>query len=604
MSGFLTIMLQAVLLTGTAIGSSPSVDYSTGRASTTVNTPVSVFDGDMNTYYASYDRNNTWVGLDLGSQHIITRAGWAARNDGVGPSRMILGLIEGANSPDFGDAVPLYLIDAAGKIGEMTYADINCSKGFRYVRYCGPNNSRCNIAELQFYGYPGAGDNTHFYRPTNLPCVVIHTESGQDPQDKVNDLTCIVSIIDAKGKLLTDSATTRLRGNASATFEKKPYRIKFNSKHTVLDSKAKAKKWTLINNYGDKTLMRNLLAFRISEIMGMPYTPWARPVDVFMNGEYKGCYQLCDQVEVGKGRVDIEEMKTTDIAGEALTGGYFWEIDAYADQEISWFKSNKGNPVTIKSPKEEDITTEQYNFLKAYFNSMEADVYGNQFANPTTGWRRLLDANTFLKHFLIGEMSGNTDTYWSVYQYKRRSEDKIYTGPVWDFDLAFNNDQRTYPVTNKSDYVYRSGGSCAGNMATFVNRIIISDPATKDELKTLWSIARNHGLTAEKMTALADSFATEIDASQRLNFTRWPMLNQRVHQNPQVAGSYKGEVNVVKAYLTNRIQWMDNKVGYDPNITDVKTEEKTIRANKYINNGQLHIERNGQTYDIFGRKIR
>ena len=47
---------------------------------------------------------------------------------------------------------------------------------------------------------------------------------------------------------------------------KKPYRIKFDAssrifKDSPLCSPAKAKKWTLINNYSDKTLMRNLVAF-------------------------------------------------------------------------------------------------------------------------------------------------------------------------------------------------------------------------------------------------------------------------------------------------------------------------------------------------------
>jgi hypothetical protein len=186
--------------------------------------------------------------------------------------------------------------------------------------------------------------------------------------------------------------------------------------------------------------------------MGMPYTPYGTPVDVLLNGEYKGCYQLCDQVEVNPGRVEITEMKPTDIEGTALTGGYFVEVDAYAYDETSWFNSNKGNPVTIKSPSDDEIVTEQYNYIKNYFNKMESQ------------WQTYLDLNTFLRHFLVGEMSGNTDTYWSVYMYKDRDNDKMYTGPVWDFDLAFENDNRTYPVNNKTDYIYRSGGSCAGNM--------------------------------------------------------------------------------------------------------------------------------------------
>ena len=117
--------------------------------------------------------------------------------------------------------------------------------------------------------------------------------------------------------LLSEPGTIRERGNYSRNFPKKPYRIKFDSKQHVLDAPAKAKKWTLINNYGDKTLMRNMLAFEISRQLGMPYTPYSKAVDVLLNGEYKGCYQLCDQVEVNKKRVAIDELTPRDNSAPA-----------------------------------------------------------------------------------------------------------------------------------------------------------------------------------------------------------------------------------------------------------------------------------------------
>jgi len=597
----LLTILAATLLTGTPIGSSPSVDYETSGypATTTKNTPPSAFDGNLNTFFASYERSYTWVGLDLGTPHVITRVGWSPRNDGKGPQRVVLGLFEGANSADFTDAIPLYLNPATGKIGEMSYADVSCSRGVRYVRYVGPNDARCNVAELEFYGEQGVGDDSQLYRPSNLPCVVVHTMSGKHPEDKVNELDCVAQILSEDG-LLIDTAGVRLRGNFSMNFDKKPYRIKFQSKHNVLHSPAKAKKWTLINNYGDKTLMRNLVAFETSRIFGMTYTPFAQPVDVIFNGEYKGCYQLCDQVEVAKKRVDIKEMETTDISGDNLTGGYFWEIDAYAYEETSWFTSNHGNPVTIKSPDEEDIQTAQRQYLIDFFNQMENSVYGNNVGNPSTGWRSKMDAGSFLKHFLVGEFSGNTDTYWSVYQYKQRGDNMIYTGPVWDFDIAFNNDYRTYPIQNKSDYVYRSGGSCAGDMRNFVDRIIFTDSNTAAELQTLWSAARQHGLDETHLMTYIDSLASVMDASQRLNFTRWPILNQYVHMNPQVAGSYAGEVNVLKQYVRDRIQWMDDKLGYVA-PTGLKQVYQNPAAHKVLLNGHIVIIRGNQCYDLLGR---
>ena len=90
-------------LKGTVIGTAEAVDYSTNSKSTTVNTCENAFDGDFETFFASYDRSYTWAGLDLGSPHVITRVGWAPRNDSNGPARVVLGVFEGANSPDFMD---------------------------------------------------------------------------------------------------------------------------------------------------------------------------------------------------------------------------------------------------------------------------------------------------------------------------------------------------------------------------------------------------------------------------------------------------------------------------------------------------------------------
>ena len=561
----LTLPLTAVesqLLTGTPIGSSPSVDYSNNSASTTVNQPSAAFDGDLNTFYASYGRSYTWVGLDLGTPHVITRAGWSPRNDGVGPERVVLGMIEGANRSDFLDAVPLYLIDQKGVIGEMHYADIIVSKGFRYVRYVGPHDKRCNIAELEFYGHAGEGDDSKFYLPSGIPVVIMNTVNAEEPYDKEHNIPSYVRIIDTDNSYVIDTATTRLRGNASLNFAKKPYRIKFESKQRPLDAPAKAKKWTLISNYGDKTLMRNLLAFHISEVIGMPYTPYGRSVDVILNGEYKGCYQLCDQIEVNKNRVNIDEMETSDISGEALTGGYLWEIDAYADQEVSWFNSNHNIPVTIKSPDEEDITPEQSKYVADFFNKMEETVYATYFDNKDYGWRSILDAETFLKHFLIGELSGNTDTYWSVYQYKKRGEDKAYTGPVWDFDIAFDNDYRTYPLNNKSEFVCFNGGSTAGSMGQFVRRVVLRDAQTIPELREIWAVARCNGIDSASLCMWIDSIAEEIDRSQTFTFMRWDILNRQEHMNPVARGSFAAEVAYLKEYITKRVEWMDKRLGY------------------------------------------
>ncbi len=564
-------------LTGRAIGTLETVDYNSFNKSTSVNTCEMAFDGNLNTFFASWERSYTWTGLDLGGQYVITKVGWSPRNDVHGEERVVLGIFEGANREDFMDALPLYIIKERGTIGVISYADVNCSAGFRYVRYVGPSDARCNIAEIEFYGHQGEGDNSQLYQLTNIPTVSIHTLDGVIPFDKETDITASISVIaDGEQYLLAEPGTIRERGNYSRTFPKKPYRIKFDKKRNVLDAPAKAKKWTLINNYGDKTLMRNLLAFELSKRMGMPYTPYGRAVDVMLNGEYKGCYQLCDQIQVNKNRVEITEMTPQDVSGNALTGGYLFEVDAYANQERSWFWSNQGNPVTIKSPDEDSIASAQFNYIKNHFNKMESQ------------WQNYLDLNTFLRHFLVGELSGNTDTYWSVFMYKQRDDDIVYTGPVWDFDLAFDNDNRTYPVNSKVDYIYRSGGSCTGNMRSFVDRIVIYNSVAKTRLLGLWDEVRQNGLNQESLTDFVDSLEAELEQSQELNFMRWPIMNNMVHQNPRIWGSYAQEVQNVRRFIRERVEWMDKRLNY----TFIPSD---------ISDARIQFEQPYQVFTVSGR---
>ena len=577
-------------LTGTPISSYGSFDYNnTGSPSFSVNTAQMAFDGSMDSYFAAWDVSYGWVGLDLGSPHIITIVGWAPRKNSVGPNGVLLGVFEGANRPDFMDAVPLHLIDNESLVGQMNYTTVKCSRGFRYVRYVGPYSMRSGIAELEFYGDKGEGDDSQLCQLTNIPVVTIHTKDNQIPFDKETNIEGYVSIISQDGKhILSDTITIRERGNASRQFPKKPYRIKFEHKQSVLGSPAKAKKWTLINNYGDKTLLRNPLAYEISKRLNMPFTPFCTPVNVLLNGEYKGCYQLSDQIEVDKNRVNIKEMEPTDNSGEALTGGYFIEVDGYADTEISYFYSQRGTPVTIKSPDEDEITPEQKNYIASHFSLMEN--------NPA----QYLDYNTFLRHFLVGELSGNTDTYWSTYMYKHRGNDTLFVGPVWDFDIAFDNDYRTYPINNKNDYVYRSGGSVVGYMRTLTDKVINSSQGA-DQLLITWIQARWTGIDAGSLCAYIDQEAQNLQQSQRLNFLRWPILNSNVHMNPTSRGSYQAEVDYLKKYIENRIVWMDRKLKYVH--TGVENIDNTQKPTKYIHNGQLYIQKGEHTYTVMGNKV-
>ena len=561
---------ESIKLTGTVIGTQKCVDYdNNNRITTTVNTAANLFDGKLNTYFATYERSYTWAGLDLGEKHVITEVSYCPRKNH--PNRTLLGLFEGANDPNFMDAIPLFLIDEQPQENMLTKQGISCSRGFRYVRYVGPDDTRCNIAELEFHGYKSEGNDDQLMQLTNLPTITIHTKNAQEIKDKEVYIEGIVSIISEDGKeFFSAPLEIRGRGNNSWTHPKKPYRMKLKEKASLLGCPAKEKSWTLINNYGDKTLMRNLLAFDLSRRFNMEYTSVGIPVDVILNGEYKGCYQLCDQIQVAKERVDIDK-KT----------GTFLEIDAYAENEPvdEWFKTTYYGqiPVTIKHPEDDDLA-KQFNNIKSHFEKMVSSAYATNFKDPTNGFRKYIDVESFLRHFLIGEIAGNTDTYWSVYMYRKDgSNDRYYTGPVWDFDIAYENDNRTYPINNNQSWIYNSTGSAANGMRNFVNRLMQDNQFT-ERMKAIYAQYRdNEVITTDNLIEVVDYYEEEITRSARLNFMRWDILNEYIHQNFQALGSYEAEVDFVRGYIKKRIEWMDNKLSYVPTSIKENRTASTIQ---------------------------
>lgn len=557
-------------LSGTVLGTEQCYDYEQGTASTTVNTPKNAFDGDLTTYVATYERSHTWVGLDLGTPHVITRVGWAGREGTLGQGRVRLGLFEASNRPDFMDAVPLYLIPEAGRDGQIQYAEVRVSRGFRYVRYCGPEDSRCNVAEVLFFGYPGEGDDSRFYQISNLPTLSYHTYSGREPYDKEHELESEMCIIYDQGTRIQEyPVLARERGNGSrdGRFLKRPYRIKFNDgkshhmlKDSPLQSPAKAKKWTLIPNWRDKSLMRNNIAFEMSRRLGLAYTPWIQNVDVIVNGEYKGNYQLCDQVSVDPMRVNITEMEPTDNEGAALGGGYLLEITNPGGEPYQFY-SKRGIPVDVKSPDSDAITDAQFAYIQNAFLDMEARLWGQSWTDEYKGYRSRLDLESFLRVLLVGEFTGNTDALWSLYVYKERGDDRFYFGPVWDFDLCMDNDQRVYPACGKTGWLFNYGSAVSG-LREFFGRVL-ADPYASRRLADIWAEMRqSKAFTVRSMTAYVDSLGQVLDESQKLNFTRWDNLDQLLTLQQFAPGSYEGELDIIRNYLQNRIEWIDDKLGY------------------------------------------
>ena len=244
----------------------------------------------------------------------------------------------------------------------------NCKTAYRYIRYLPPNGNNAQLSDIKIYGNTGTAGS--YFRATNLPLMVIKVDNLVEPDSTEVYINSTVTIINANGGKLEKRAEIRVRGHQTAAAAKKPWKIKFHKKRQILDIEGRYKSWAVLANHYDTSFIRNHVAFKISTMIDLPFTPRCRFIDVIMNGNYRGNYYICDQVEVKSGRVDIGSPSDEDI-----TGGYLLEFDARAIEEEKYFLTEKGLVGEIKDPDSDDITEAQDEYIKSYLNEMEKSVY-------------------------------------------------------------------------------------------------------------------------------------------------------------------------------------------------------------------------------------
>jgi hypothetical protein len=369
----------------------------------------------------------------------------------------------------------------------------------------------------------------HAQQLTNIPTIYVTTDDGIDPWSKT---TWQAGRIAVESSDITEKIDTimkiRGRGNSTWNAAKKPYRIKLDKKHKLLNNSAKAKDWVLLANDFDKTLIRNAVAFKISELAGFAFSPSARFVDLVLNGKYAGNYMLTDQIEVHSSRVNIAEED----------GSYLVEVDGFASSEDWWFKTGKGMNVSIHYPDEKDITETQYFYIDNFTQQFEDALFSTDFTNLTTGYKAWVDTASLINWYVASELTGNPDCFWSTYMYKPHNEDKFYFGPLWDFDIAFNNDSRLGDATQK---LMRDN---AHEPRTWI-RQLWKDDWFKRAVYRRWQELRNDGILNQLLNYI-DETAALISASQIRNENKWHKVN----------GSYQSQINTLKNYVTARVDFL------------------------------------------------
>ena len=540
------------------------------------------FDGDITTEFKSSKESNGWIGLELDNTYRITKIGWSQKESDK--ENYLLGIFEGGNDPSFFDAIPLTMIVEEGKEGEINYINIDVTRSFKYVRYVGPNGKYSIISQLEFYGYEKIENEVEeekLYQPTGIPLIVIQTEGAVEPADKETDVICQITVINNGKAENKEKGTIKLRGNSTLKSDKNPYKIKFDTKQKLLDLPAKAKKWSLLANHSDKTLLRTLVAMKISTLFEMPFTPECRPVDVMVNGEFKGNYNLCDKIEYNKNRVDLGELDEN-VEQEPIDGGFLFEATQYAYKEGYYLNTTRGIILGVKYPEKDDITVEQLQYINNKLNEVEADGYSGIVDN--------IDFESFSKYLLVQELCGQSETFWSTYMSKKRNDEKIYFGPVWDFDLAFDNDKRVYSTLDKTNFLFKYDSS-AGTMREFVVKLLNNEQLLQ-KVKDTWKDMTQEKVTLEKILAYVEEQIEVINDSQKLNFKRWDVLDKKINVSPTARCSFKREVAFLKEYIPKRFDL----------VGQIVESSTTTSVNEEVDHYDLDIIHQGSSGQKSGGK--
>ena len=375
---------------------------------------------------------------------------------------------------------------------------------------------------------------------TGLPVVYINTENNTPITSKDDYLKGTIKIVEdvvtrGSGDVFESEMKIKGRGNSTWSLPKKPYKIKFDQKVSLLEEPAD-KEWVLLANYTDKTSLRNETAFDMGRNSNLDYTPRTHFVDVVLNGVYNGTYQLCEQLKIAKNRVNVGD------------DGYMLEIDAKADPEDNTFRiPHIPQPINIKDPDVE-VNGEAYTYVVKYLQTVDSVLFCNNFKDPVDGYAKYIDVATFVDWFLINEITKNADAcfYTSCYMNLSRGG-KLKMGPLWDFDIAFGNINYNTQCANPVGYWIK-------NVVWFDR--LFQDPAFVRAVKERF----------EHFYSQKDHFFNEINCNAEYlkysvieNNNKWNTLYAYTWPNNTILGSYENEVQSMKLWLEKRFEWLNQE---------------------------------------------
>jgi len=415
-----------------------------------------------------------------------------------------------------------------------------------------------------------------------LPLFTVNT-SGTAIVDEPK-IDAELTIIEADIVSFTSKIGIEFRGASSQFFPKKSYGLETrDANNEDLDvsilNMPEEEDWILYAPYSDKSLVRNILIYDLSRDMNR-YASRSQFVELNVNGTFQGLYVFMEKLKRDSNRIAINKLKDDENTGEDLTGGYILKIDKTAGNnlgegynDLNSFTSVYAPPnATIgqeinflyEEPDAEDITIEQKNYIANYMAEFEDALASDDFMDPVLGYAAYIDVDSFIDFFILNEVSNNVDGFrLSTFMYKDK-KDKLKLGPIWDFNLAFGNaDYCSGGETNV--WAYKFNERCPEDfwqIPFWWNRLL-QDPGFVLQLKDRWDVLRGGILASGSIEGKVDSYVSTLNTAGAIdaNFGTWNILGTYVWPNNFVGNSHDEEINYLKNWINERLNWLDGAIG-------------------------------------------
>lgn len=390
--------------------------------------------------------------------------------------------------------------------------------------------------------------NTEFM----LPELFITADMAYTEVEREDYLACTYCLTNTNLRYCFEDVSGEVRGRGNSTwseFEKKPYKLKFSERQDMLGM-GEDREWALLSNMMDHSMFRNEIALGIADIMGLSYTSDCQLCHLYWNEEYLGVYLLCETVETGINRINIE----TDYDPEEIMISFFLEMGGELDGfplfplEESPRNWDENFAVEILYPGPEVITKHQEEYIDSYMQMVNNAILSKDWQTITD----LVDIDSFAGWYLTNEIMLNGDMGWSMFGYMPKGE-KIYLGPVWDFDQSCGSsetggaDVDTWQPDTSSQNVWFD---TLMEMEEFQAVLAVKWEEKKGELEIF--------LQAEQEKA------EHLSGDMQANFERWHVLGVngqwRMREEIENLSTYEEHIAFLFDWLERRIYWLDSEI--------------------------------------------